>query len=51
MNLEWEDARIKINGKYLNNLRFDVDIVLMSESTDELHQMILQLHSKPESRN
>ena len=26
-NLEWEEARIQINGEYLDNLRFADDIV------------------------
>ena len=33
-----------MKGEYLNNFRFTDDIVLMSESTDEQQQMILQLH-------
>ena len=43
-NLEWEESEIHINGEYLNNLKFVDDIVIMSELTDELQQMILQLH-------
>ena len=35
-----------MNVEYLNNLRFADDIVLMSECTDELQQMIMQLHRK-----
>ncbi len=27
-NLQWEDKGLKINGQYLNNLRFADDIVL-----------------------
>ena len=44
--LEWEEARIQINGEYLNNFRFGDDIVLKSKSTDKLQQMILQLHKE-----
>ena len=36
----------QINGKYLNNLQFTNNIVLLSESTYELQQMILQLHKE-----
>ena len=32
-----------INGEYLNNLRFANDIVLVSEPTDKLQQIILKL--------
>ena len=39
-NLEWEEIGIKMNEECLNNLRFDT-IVLMSESMNELQQMIL----------
>ena len=40
-NMEWEKIGIRINGIYQNKFRFAVDIVLMSESIDELQQMIL----------
>ena len=30
--LKWEEAGIKINGEYLNSLRFANDDVLMSKS-------------------
>ena len=36
--------KIKVNEEYPNNLRFAKDIVRMSESTDEMQQMFLQLH-------
>ena len=45
INLEWEKVEIQMNGKYLNNLRLADDIILMSEPTDELQKMILQLHT------
>ena len=45
--LDWDGAEIQITGQYLKNLRFADDIVLMSESTGELQQLILQ--TKPES--
>ena len=38
--MEWEEARIKINGEYLNDFRFPDNIVSMSESTGELQQMV-----------
>ena len=48
-NLEWENVGININGEYLNNLRFADDIVLFSESWEELQKMIEDLNR--ESRN
>ena len=51
-NLEWKDAEIKMNGKYLINLKFANYIVLMSKSTKELQQIsILQLNSVVCSRS
>ena len=32
---------IKMNGKYMNKLKFDDDNVVMRKSTEELQQMIL----------
>ena len=43
-NLEWENVGIKIDGEYLNNLRFADDIVLMSESGEELQMMLGDLN-------
>ena len=42
--MEWEMSGIQIKRECLNNLRLANYIVLMSESTDEIQQMILQLH-------
>ena len=36
----------RLNGEYLNNLKFADDINLIRESTYELQHMILQLHKE-----
>lgn len=41
--LHWDNKGIKINGLYLNHLRFADDIVLISENLDELESMIQEL--------
>ncbi len=43
-NINWEGKGVKINGKYLNNLRFADDIVLMSSDIKELELMITDLN-------
>ncbi len=42
--LEWDDMGLKIDGEYLNNLRFVDDIVLLSNSREDLENMISDLH-------
>ena len=42
-NLDWEDKGICIEGEYLNNLRFADDIVLFSDSGEDLQDMIEDL--------
>lgn len=44
--LKWEKVGININGCYLSHLRFADDIVLLSESTNQLQQMINSLHEE-----
>lgn len=44
--LNWENVGININGCYLSHLRFADDIVLLSESTNQLQQMINSLHEE-----
>ena len=39
-NLDWDNKGININGEHLNNLRFADDIVLFSETGEELQQMM-----------
>lgn len=41
--LHWEHNGLKINGMYLNNLRFADDIVLLSEDPKELEIMLQSL--------
>ena len=42
--LNWEGRGIKVDGEYLNNLRFADDIVIVCETAEELQQMIEELH-------
>lgn len=44
--LKWEKVGININGRYLSHLRFADDIVLLSESTNQLQAMINTLHEE-----
>ncbi|GBP81972.1 LINE-1 reverse transcriptase homolog [Eumeta japonica] len=44
--LNWEKVGININGRYLSHLRFADDIVLLSESTNQLQEMINTLHEE-----
>lgn len=45
-NLDWDKKVIKINGEYLNNLRFADDVVLIASKKEELENMIRDLHNK-----
>ncbi len=42
--LECDDMGLKIDGEYLNNLRFADDIALLSNSGEDLEKMISDLH-------
>ena len=44
--LEWDEMGVNINGENLNHLRFADDIVLISHTTNELQDMLNQLHDK-----
>ncbi len=41
--LEWDDMGLKVDGEYLNNLRFADGIVLLSNSREDLEKMISSL--------
>lgn len=43
--LAWEQKGIKIDGPYLNNLRFVDDIVLIASDINELKEMLEQLNN------
>ncbi len=47
--LEWDDMGLKIDGEYLNNLRFADDLVLVSNSGEDLEKMISDLHRQSKS--
>ncbi|CAH2254525.1 jg25688 [Pararge aegeria aegeria] len=42
--LDWKNQGLYIQGKYLNHLRFADDVVLLSETSNELQNMIESLH-------
>ena len=44
--LKWEGRGIKINGEYLNNLRFADDIILIAKNEGELNEMLQELNAK-----
>lgn len=44
--LDWDELGIRVDGEYLSNLRFADDIVLISESGEDLQRMIQDLHSE-----
>lgn len=48
-NLNWHDKGLNIDGVRLNLLRFADNIVLVSNSTDELRIMIEELHQTSQS--
>jgi len=41
--INWERKGLNINGQYLNHLRFADDIILMSETAEELQDMLIDL--------
>ncbi|XP_068250789.1 uncharacterized protein [Palaemon carinicauda] len=43
-NLDRKNVRINIHGEYLNNLRYEDDLVLISESREELQKMVEDLN-------
>lgn len=40
--MDWEEKGIKICGKYLSNLRFTDDVVLIGSSIDEVQNMFIK---------
>jgi len=42
--INWERMGLYINGQYLNHLRFADDIILMSETAEELQDMLNDLN-------
>ena len=48
--LNWENKGVKIDGKFLSNLRFADDIFLCTETPQELQQMLQELPDESTSR-
>ena len=46
--LEEAQARIKIAGKNINNLRYVEDTTLMAESEEELKRLLMKVKEKSE---
>ena len=46
--LEEAQARIKIAGKNINNLRYGDDITLMAESEEELKSLLMKVKEESE---
>src|SRR6202012_779890 len=44
--LDWNEMGININGKFLNHLRFEDDIILIAADLDQLQTMMNQLHQE-----
>ena len=44
--LEWDTVGLRTNGKNISHLRFADDIVLISSSSTELQEMIIQLNEE-----
>ena len=44
--LNWETQGVKIDGKFLSNIRFADDIFLCTETPQELQQMLQELSKK-----
>ncbi len=38
-NMDWEGKGIRVDGEYLNNLRFADDVVVITKSLEELKQL------------
>ena len=43
-SLSWEERGIRVDGRFLSNLRFADDIVLFSNSTNEAETMLNELN-------
>ena len=45
-NLNWDEVGIKINGEYLNHLRFADDIILFASNAEELQTRMEELSNE-----
>ena len=46
--LDEAQARIKISGRNINNLRYAVDTILMAESKEELKSLLMKVKEESE---
>ena len=46
--LDEAQARIKISGRNINNLRYAVDTILMAESKEELKSLLMKVREESE---
>ncbi|WKY13421.1 hypothetical protein Q1695_004329 [Nippostrongylus brasiliensis] len=42
-SLDWDEKGIRVDGKFLSNLRFADDIVIIAKSTSEAETMLREL--------
>ncbi len=47
-NINWENKGIKIDGEYLNNLRYAYEAILFANNMEELEGMLIELITKGE---
>ena len=48
--LDKAQAGIKIAGRYINTLRYAVDIILMAESKEELKSLLMKVKKESEKK-
>ena len=49
-DMDWNKKGINMNGEYLNNLRYADDVVLFSDSRQEIEEMVCELEEKSKLR-
>ena len=47
-NQDWNQAGIKISGRYINNLRYADDTTLIAESEEELKSLLMKVKGESE---
>ncbi|CAK1601779.1 unnamed protein product [Parnassius mnemosyne] len=46
INMSWSNKGLRINGRYLNNLRFADDVIIVAETTEVLEHMLREFENK-----